>query len=490
MVSVDEAHCVSQWGQDFRPSYLKIMEFVDKLPKRPVISAFTATATKEVIQDIIYILKLNSPTVLSTGFDRKNLSFAVQTPVDKYEVTRNYVKDHIDQSGIIYCLTRKTVDEVCMRLRGEGIQATRYHAGLSDEERIRNQDDFIYDNKPIMVATNAFGMGIDKSNVRYVIHYNMPKNIESYYQEAGRSGRDGEPAECILLYSGQDVVTNQYFIDNNNDNDELDSITQQLVKERDRERLKKMTFYCFTNECLRDYILRYFGEYGSNYCGNCSNCSTQFEEVEVTNLAIHILGCIQSSRQRYGMGVIIDTVHGSKGTMLTKYRMDENEHYGSLATEGVYRIRQVLNHLLLKEYLYLTNEEYAILKLTNTSIDLLEGKQSLMMKLARNQETDKQKQSKKEKKVKKSASKSFKGMDYSEFDERLFEALRILRTEIAKEEKVPPYIVFSDKTLTELCHLKPQTEEEMLKVSGVGQYKFNKYGLRFIEAIVEHKNNT
>lgn len=478
MVSVDEAHCISQWGQDFRPSYLKVIDFVERLPKRPVISAFTATATKTVRDDVISLLKLSDPTVITTGFDRKNLKFSVQHPKDRYQVTYNYVKEHIGDCGIIYCLTRKLVEEVAERLKKDGISVTRYHAGLGDAERKRNQDEFIYDQRMVMVATNAFGMGIDKSNVRYVIHYNMPKNIESYYQEAGRAGRDGLPSECILLYGGQDVVTNQFFIDRQQEAaEEMDVSTLEAVKERERERLRKMTFYCFTNECLREYILNYFGERSSNYCGNCSNCLTQFEETDITDAAKKLIGCVKTSHQRYGIVMIVDTVHGSSNARIQRCRMEENEYYGSLKEIPIHRLRQIMNYLTLKEYLILTNDAYPVLKLSGQSEEIFSRDEPLMMKVAKEREETKLKKEKKAKKNKAA------GAVLNETEEELFEQLRALRMEIAKKEKVPPYIVFSDKTLIQMCVLKPETKEAMLEVSGVGEAKYQKYGEKFLKAV-------
>lgn len=460
MVTVDEAHCISHWGQDFRPSYLKIVKFIEELPKRPIVSAYTATATKEVKEDMICTLQLQEPTVLTTGFDRKNLFFGVKKPKDKYIAVKECMEKHKGESGIIYCNTRKNVEEVYEKLVLDGCLVTKYHAGLGEEERKINQDDFIYDRKPIMVATNAFGMGIDKSNVKYIIHYNMPKNIESYYQEAGRAGRDGEEAECILLYHGQDVATSQYMIENNKDN-------MELTIEKDRERLKKMTFYCHTNECLRAYLLNYFGEYGEYYCGKCSNCLTQFEEQDVTEESKKVIGCIEEAGQRYGIQVIVQTLIGSDTVKIRQYGMKDNSYYGALSGYTQSTIKNMIQHLLMKEYLYQTNDGYAILKCAKEMDSIINQNEKIKMKLVKEE---------REEKVINQNTLNNTGMD-------LFAKLRALRYQLAKEEKVPPYLIFSDKTLTDMCKKCPVTKEEMLQVTGVGEAKQDKYGGFFIQEI-------
>ena len=497
MTAVDEAHCISQWGQDFRPSYLKIVEFINLLPKRPVIAAYTATATKQVKEDILCILGLRDPAVVVTGYDRKNLYFAVKKPKDKKAQLLDYLSKNREKSGIIYCNTRKTVEEVELDLRRAGYPVTRYHAGLTDAERRQNQEDFIYDRRPVMVATNAFGMGIDKSNVRYVIHYNMPKDIESYYQEAGRAGRDGEPAECLLFYSGQDVRINEFLIGTQAENSELDEEERELIKERDQERLRKMTFYCFTNECLREYILRYFGEYGGNYCGNCENCRTEFEDIDVTEDACHIIRMVLTSHERYGINAVLDGVHGSDTAKVRQFRLDQNPEYGSLKGRTLVRLRQILNDMLIKGYLFLTTSDYPVLKMTKSGRELLEHWEQkeakraeepegqdimpgyaadssfrVILKLPKEQERTVSRGQEKKKKT---------AVDAKYPD--LFEQLRKYRYELAQKEHVPPYIIFSDKTLKEMSTFLPTTQDAMLEINGIGKVKYDKYGEAFMEIV-------
>lgn len=466
MITVDEAHCISQWGQNFRPSYLKIRDFIEKLPNRPVISAFTATATNEVKEDIINILKLDNPFILVTGFNRENLYFEVQKPIDKYQAVIKYLKDNPNKSGIIYCSTRKNVEEVCSNLIEDNFDATRYHAGLTENERTKNQDDFLFDRKTLMVATNAFGMGIDKSNVSFVIHYNMPKNLESYYQEAGRAGRDGNPADCILLYGGQDVITNQFLIDNSNDNNDLNSEMSESIKEKDRERLKQMTYYCHTFDCLREYILKYFGERPANFCGNCSNCNTNFAETDITENAQKIMSCISRMNERFGIKMVIDTLRGSKSEKVLKAGLNKIKTYGIMAEVPEKKIRNIINFLVLNDYLLLTNSEFPVVKLTPKSKELMYNGEKLMMKIVREQGV-----------------KAKKGRQKAAVNDELFNKLKETRYKLAQEKGVPAFIIFSDATLVDMCAKMPTNEIELLGVSGVGKIKLEAYGKEFLEVI-------
>lgn len=480
-VSVDEVHCVSQWGQDFRPSYLKIVEFISRLPVRPVVGAFTATATQPVREDVTRILQLHDPHIVTTGFDRSNLYFEVRTAKDKMAQVMRLLQEHEGESGIIYCITRKLVEEVYEALKARGIAVTKYHAGLSDEERRMNQDDFIYDRCSLMVATNAFGMGIDKPDVRFVIHYNMPKNMESYYQEAGRAGRDGEPSSCILLYSGQDVRTNQFFIENNRENEELSETELEEVIAKDRERLKKMTYYCYTKDCLREYMLGYFGEPAKGYCGNCSNCLQNYEEVDVSKYARIMLCCIEECRERYGVTTILETLHGSRSEKVLRYRLNENSYYATATDISMDRLRQIVKQLLAKGYLNQTDDEYGLLKLTERSYDITVKGEQIMLKLPKEKEpvtVERRVQLK---------TKSSIGRRAASNNPQLYELLRSLRNETAKNMKVPAYVVFTDKTLQEMSTYLPVTRDEMLEISGVAQAKYEKYGELFMNVIREYK---
>ena len=471
LLAVDEAHCVSQWGQDFRPSYLNITAFISKLIRRPVIGAFTATATEEVKNDIVRLLNLNEPIKVTTGFDRPNLFFSVMRPQNKSAELLKLIKERKKQSGIVYCSTRKKVEDVCNLLNKSGISATRYHAGLEDEERVKNQDDFVYDRKNVMVATNAFGMGIDKSDVRFVIHYNMPKNIESYYQEAGRAGRDGEDADCILLYSKADVSTCKYFIENNDDNDSLSPEQKELFRKREEERLKQMVFYCTTSDCLRGYMLRYFGDEYIDSCGKCSNCLTEFETVDVTIEAQKILSCIIRTGQFYGAKMITDILRGVSSDRICRARLDRQSTFGIMKDVNATEIKYIIEKLEEQECIISVGAGKPILRVTEMSYPILKGKASVKIRKARQLKSVSPK------------------AEIHSVDTELFDALKVVRMYFAKKKGVPAFVIFSDATLADMCRVMPTTEAEFLSVSGVGTNKLEKYGEAFMRVIREYVNN-
>ena len=471
MVTVDEAHCVSQWGQDFRPSYLKIVEFIEKLSYRPVVSAFTATATSEVKEDISNILRLNNPFTVTTGFDRKNLYFGVRHPKDKYGELKQILDENEGKSGIVYCITRKTVEEVCERLCDDGYSATRYHAGLEDAERRANQEDFICDRSTVMVATNAFGMGIDKSNVSFVVHYNMPKNIEGYYQEAGRAGRDGEPAQCVLLYSGQDVRTNRFLIEKGNEeNTDMTEEMRAAVQQKDLERLKAMTFYCNTTGCLREYILRYFGERSPAYCGNCSACNTNFETVDVTTEAQKIVSCVyrvQNSGRSFGRKLIADILKGSANKRIAQFGLDKLPTYGIMTEFTQVKIVKIMDYLIENGWLTVEGE-FSVVATTPKSAEIVRDRVKVEMKLEKEAET--------------AVSIKTTAVDYG-VDMGLFAELKKLRSSFAAELHVPAYIIFADAALKDMCRKLPESNAEFLTVAGVGKRKAESYGEAFCTLI-------
>ena len=474
MITIDEAHCISQWGQDFRPDYLKIVDFVKTLKKRPILSAFTATATTNVREDIICILSLNNPFILINGFDRKNLYFEVQRKSDNGKKTYilDYISCHKDESGIIYCSTRDKVDEIYEFLLEKGVLVSKYHAGMSDSSRKDSQDDFIYDKTNVMVATNAFGMGIDKSSVRFVIHYNMPQSIENYYQEAGRAGRDGLDAKCILLYCQKDVRINEFLI-NNNDSRGLSLEDAAIIKDRNFKRLRIMQGYCNTTDCLRNYILKYFGENPLKPCDNCYNCNHNFETLDVTNEAKIIIECVKELKERFGRGVITDVVLGSTNAKIQSIGAKNYNTYGKLSKMKKTLINKIIDQLVLEEYLVVRKiYDYPIIGL-GTIENINDENMKIIIRIV---EEDKHKETKI---VKNSMSKA----NFTSAQNRLFEDLRILRLNIARDNHIPPYIVFDDKCLVDMTYKAPTTKEEMLNVSGVGEVKYQKYGSKFLEVI-------
>ncbi|MBC5714332.1 DNA helicase RecQ [Roseburia sp. BX1005] len=476
MVTVDEAHCISQWGQDFRPSYMKIVEFVKMLKERPVISAFTATATETVREDIICTLGLQNPYFLVTGFDRENLFFQVDKPKNKEQYILDYISEHSGESGIIYCSTRKNVESVYDLLSSKGISVGKYHAGMSTTERKKMQDDFVFDYTSIVVATNAFGMGIDKSNVRFVIHYNMPQSMENYYQEAGRAGRDGLDSKCILLFSPQDIVINRGLLEHK-EMPELDFADRQTVRERDMQRLQSMEGYCYTTECLRNYILKYFGENPKKPCEDCGNCLREFETLDMTDAAKKIINCVYEARGRYGKIIIMDTVLGAKTARLEEVGAIHYKSYGVLSDANKKLLRRLIEQMILEKYLVVGN--YQVIKMGDIS-PLKDPETKVLVKI-----TDEDKLPAKPEKAKKK-SKGTESLTSAGY--RLFDKLRALRLEIARKENMPPYIVFNDKTLIDMAVRVPSSRQEMLAVSGVGEHKYMKYGERFlaeIEAFVE-----
>ncbi len=488
LLAVDEAHCISQWGNDFRPSYQRIVDFVRALPHRPPVMALTATATREVRRDILASLELDDPLMVVASFDRPNLSLSVARPDSAAEKDRMLVafcRERSERSGIVYCSSRRAVEEVCRALCDAGVPATRYHAGLAADERERNQDDFLFDRRRVMVATNAFGMGIDKSNVSYVVHYNLPLSLEAYYQEAGRAGRDGTRAECLLLYSPADVHTAEFLLSRSEPREELTAEQRATLAERDAERLRQMVFYATTTDCLRAHILRYFGEEAGAYCGACSNCLTSFDEVDATTDALKVVSCVARVTQRgqtAGAGAIADVLRGSRGERTLRRGFDTLSTYGIMADVPAKRIRRLIDELVFRGVLARSGGDYPTIGLTESSGAFLRREPPFdgpfVLRVARG--------APRIARASTPAGRTRTVTDASELDaagQELYARLAELRGRLAREQGVPAYFVFSNATLVDMCVKRPRTTDELLGVSGVGTRKAERYGEAFLEQI-------
>lgn len=460
MITVDEAHCISQWGHDFRPSYREIANVILNLNNRPIISAFTATATQIVKKDIIDLLHLKSPFTLTTGFDRTNLSFSVESPRSKKDFILNFLENNKNDSGIIYCLTRKSVDSLYQTLCDLKYNVSKYHGGMKDLERNKSQEDFLYDRTQIMIATNAFGMGIDKSNIRYVIHYNMPKDLESYYQEAGRAGRDGDKSKCILLFNRADIISNKFLIE---------QTASESNHKNEYNKLNDIIDYCNTDKCLRKYILEYFDETpGFDNCNNCSNCLSETEITDITIDAKKILSCIVRMNQKYGTSLVTDVLKGSKSSKIKAFGFDNLSTYGIMQDYSKDTIKELIYFLITENYIKSIGDKYPILMLDQNAKEILHGDKKVLIK----------------RKIEKVS--SVTSSTNADFDEKLFEILRGLRRKVAEENNVPPFIVFGDVSLKEMATYFPVNRVSMLSISGVGVNKLENYGDIFIKTIKQY----
>ncbi|PFE97927.1 DNA helicase RecQ [Bacillus thuringiensis] len=449
MIAIDEAHCISQWGHDFRPSYLHIHRILDYLPEKPLVLALTATATPQVREDICNTLGINQENTIMTTFERENLSFSVIKGQDRHAYLADYIRQNQKESGIIYAATRKVVDQLYEDLMKAGVSVSKYHAGMSDTDRNEQQELFLRDEVSVMVATSAFGMGIDKSNIRYVIHYQLPKNMESYYQEAGRAGRDGLDSTCILLYSSQDVQVQRFLIDQS---------TGESRFSNELEKLQNMTDYCHTEQCLQAFILQYFGEEPKEDCGRCGNCTDDRESIDVTRESQMVLSCMIRTNQRFGKQMIAQVLTGSKNKKVIEFNFHTLPTYGLLSNRSVKEVSEFIEFLISVELIAVEHGTYPTLKVTEKGKEVLLGKENVLRK--ERVETRQIVQ-----------------------DHPLFEVLREVRKEIAQGEGVPPFVIFSDQTLKDMCVKMPQSDSELLTVKGIGEHKLVKYGSHFLQAV-------